>query len=312
MYHPHLFARRAELLALRDLSEHLQMSESISPILEGAKADPRDLVKCLEVLGNAGVTATVILNPVVGDFKNHLLLEPWRQALAERFSKYPKLLPGYVCRPSSTMAQVGAFLNAYHDRATALLYWSPKLPDGDVKELAALESVRFHINLHDQMSNAQRALLPTNKAVDVKDHFAKCARNADYGGPEFFSDDHLNYSENSVGFGDFSIVGSQFIAGGGQAHAVAIHGIYKTDEDSIWVEHFISNDVELEVGTVEGKYLQAAGKLVDAIFVRPNEFGDDLALEGFAGDVENGTFPGLAVSKRRQIYHHLALVNSLL
>lgn len=312
MYHPHLFARRAELLALRDLTGTLKVSTTISPILEAVNEDSRDLLRCMQVIGEAGLVASVIVNPVEGDFKSGYSIEAWRQSLDERFEAFPKMLPAYVCRPKSTAQQIDNFLAAYPSRDVTLLYWSPKLSNTALTELVQRPQIRFHINLHDQMSAAQRAMLPANKAVDVADHFERCLRNANYGGPEFFSDDHLNFSPHSVGFGDFSIVGARYIAGGGQAHAVAIHGIYKSDDAALWVEHFISDDTDLDVGTVEGKYLQAASKLTEAAIARPTEFGQDAALDGFAADVENSTFPGLAVSKRRQIYHHLALVHSLI
>lgn len=311
MSHPYLFARRAELLALRDLAATLPISATISPILEPVKVDSRDLQKCLEILGDSGIGASVIVNPNEGDFKVPALITPWRESLAERFNSYPNILPAFVCRPGSTVQQIDKFIEAYVGRDVALLYWSPKITDQVLGNLAQKAEIRFHINLHDQMSAAQRAILPIEKAVDVEDHFAKCAKNADYGGPEFFSDDHLNFSANAVGFGDFSVIGAKFVPGGGQAHAVAIHAIYRTAEQTLWVEHFVSDDTELDIGTVEGKYLQAAAKLIDAVSARPGEFGQDAALAGFATDVENSTFPGLAVSKRRQIYHHLALVHSL-
>jgi hypothetical protein len=156
-------------------------------------------------------------------------------------------------------------------------------------------------------------MLPTPKAVDVRDHFNKQTRNADYGAAEFFSDDHLSFEGNAVGFGDYSIVGSHFQAGGGPAHAVAIHGIYKNSEtDNIWVEHFVSDDTDAAVGSVESKFLQAAGKLVDQFTERPHEFGNDAALVEFADDVEAEHFPGLGASKRRQIQHHLALISDFL
>jgi hypothetical protein len=311
MYHPYLFARRAELLALRDLAASRPISATISPIFEPVKTDPRDLQRCLQILGDAGIVTSVIVNPIEGDFKIPGSIAPWRESLSERFNSYPNILPAFVCRPASTVQQINSFIENYDSRDVALLYWSPKITDPVLDSLAQRPEIRFHINLHDQMSATQRAILPTEKAVDVEDHFAKCVKNADYGGPEFFSDDHLNFSANAAGFGDFSVIGAKFVAGGGQAHAVAIHAVYKTTGQTLWVEHFVSDDTDLDIGTVEGKYLQAASKLTDAVNARQEEFGQDNALAGFAADVENATFPGLAVSKRRQIYHHLALVHSL-
>ena len=309
MYHPHLFARRAELLALRDLAMTLPVSATISPILEPVKSDPRDLKRAMQVLGDAGLCTSVIVNPIEGDFKVASELEPWKQSVSEGFSEYASMIPALVCRPSTTATQIAAFLASYPDRDVAILYWSPTISDQTLAVLAQNTSIRFHMNILNQMSAARRAILPSSRAVDIRDHFAKCDRNADYPGPEFFSDDHLTYSINACGFGDYSITGARYVAGGGQAHAVAIHGMYKLATGSFWLEHFISDDTDLEVGTIEGKYLQAANKLIGAVSLRPLEYGNDAALAAFGSDVENSTFPGLAASKRRQIYHHLALVH---
>jgi len=312
MYHPHLFARRAEMLALRDIAAMLPVSTTISPILEPVKSDSNDLLRCLETLGNAGITCTVITNPLEGDFRIAAMREPWRATLADRFNQFPNILPGFVCRATTTPATIQGFLDAYPNRNVAILYWSPNLTNGFLQQLAAEQRITFHINLLDQMSVAQRSLLPIAKAIDVEDHFTKQLRNADYGGPEFFSDDHLTFATNSIGFGDYSVIGANFVAGGGQAHAVAIHAMYLADAGTFWVEHFISDDVDLAVGTVEGKYLQAAGKLVDAVTLRPTEFGVDAALLGYQNDVNTNNFPGLATNKRRQIHHHLSLVHGFL
>ena len=312
MYHPYLFARRAELLALRDLAANLPISQTISPVLESVKADSADLRRALRILAEASATATVIVNPTEGEFKKPGNLQTWRESLTPSFSDYPSILPGYVCRPGTKMQQISAFLGAYAGRPKVLLYWSPSISDADLNALASINDVSYHINLLNQMSTARRALLPQTKAVDIDDHFAKSERNADYGGPEFFSDDHLTYQTDSVGFGDYSIVGAKFVAGGGLPYAIAIHGMYRVQGNALWLEHFISDDIDKDVGTVEGKYLQAATKLADAVQARPQEFGQDAALDAFATDVQNLTFPGLAGSKRRQIYHHLAIVHGMI
>lgn len=109
------------------------------------------------------------------------------------------------------------------------------------------------------MSAAHRAMLPREKVVDIRDDFQRKARNSDYEGIEFFTDRHLNFQEVAVGFGDYTILGATFEAGGGPAAAVAIHGTFKERGGDVWVEHFVSDDIELNVGTVGEKFLQAAG-----------------------------------------------------
>jgi hypothetical protein len=80
----------------------------------------------------------------------------------------------------------------------------------------------------------------------------------------------------------------------------------------IWVEHFVSDDVDRDVGSVGEKFQQAASKLVRAAARRRTEFGENGALSAYASDVQANYFPGLGESKRRQIHHHIALSHQAL
>ncbi len=313
MYFPHLFARRAELLALRDVCEDLPIAGSVVPILEPILSNSSDLRTCMTALGTAEVEVAIITNPHLEDFQVASHVSPWRVTLDPVFVAHPSLLPSFVCRAGVSLASVQAFLALYPDRDVAVLYWSTTLTTAELTTLINVPRIKYHINLHNQLSAVHRALLPPAKAVDVVDHFIRLVRNADYADAEFFSDDHLTFGSDSVGFGDNSIIGFQFIKGGGRAHAVVIHAVYrKPDSGAIWVEHFVSDDTDIAVGTPESKLLQAAVKLNAAVIARPTEFGHDAALGGYASDVAHGHSSGLMTSKRRQIHHHIALVYQIL
>lgn len=312
MYFPHLFARRSELLALRDVCAEFSIARTIVPILEPLKAKSDDLRRCLAVLGEAQVRTLVVTNPYLGDF---LETGPatWRATLTQDFDKYPSLLPTFLCRGESRITEITTFLNRYPNREVAIIYWSPRFTDAELQGLVAERRIRYHVNLHDQLSAAQRELLPRAKAVDVRDHFHAQPRNADYIGQEFFSDHHLTFARNSIGYGDFSVIGSRYVPGGGPAHAVAIHAVFRQrDTNNLWVEHFVSDDTDIRIGSVDEKFLQAARKLVRAVTRRPMEFGANGALAGYAEDVRTNHSSGLAMNKRREIHHHIALNHQIL
>jgi hypothetical protein len=195
----------------------------------------------------------------------------------------------------------------------AMVYWGPNLSDNELRSVIADRRVLFHINVQDQMAATQRAMLPRGKAVDIRDRFNTLPRNADYAGSEFFTDSHLTFHTNAAGYGDFSVIGSTFREAGGPAHAVAIHTVFKhSRSNQMWVEHFISDDVDRDVGSVEGKFHQAAAKLVRAVTRRRAEFGSNGALSAYASDVQANYFPGLGENKRREIHHHIALNHKIL
>src|SRR5579862_9296110 len=222
MYFPYLYGRRSELLALRDAASEFDLSATVAPVIEPVNEDTGSIKRCLQHLGSHGLYTTVIVNPRQGDFRtantNRL-----RRALASDFSQRPSLLPGLLCDQHTLRADVIAFLEAYPRREVTLLYCGPQLGVSDIRSFAEEQRVRFHISLRGQMPTSLRAVLPRGKAVDIRDGFNALARNADYAGTEYFSDSHESFRADAVGYGDYSVIGAVYHAGGGPAHAVAIH-----------------------------------------------------------------------------------------
>ncbi|MCY1282686.1 hypothetical protein D9M68_500030 [compost metagenome] len=96
--------------------------------------------------------------------------------------------------------------------------------------------------------------------------------------------------------------------GGGKPGAVAIHATYKNKNSDIWVEHFISDETDRDIGDASSKFREAVVKLVSSVNKRPREFGNNSALDAYRDHVANGTFPGLPKNKELQIYHHICLM----
>jgi hypothetical protein len=312
MYFPYLYGRRFELLALRSASTEFPLAGTIAPVIEPVRENPADLKRCLQALGATHVRAVVISNPSQGDFRDHSPAALLR-ALAEDFTEHRSLLPGLLCDQRVRAHDMAAFLGRHPDRDVALLYSGSQLTVEELRRVTAEHRVRFHINVRDHMPANLRAILPRGKAVDIRDRFNLRPRNADYVGIEYFTDAHLIFRENAVGFGDYSVIGSAFHVGGGPAHAVAIHAVFRQAETGqVWVEHFVSDDVDPDVGSVEEKFHQAAAKLVRAIHRRRAEFGLNSALDAYAANVGANHFPGLGENKRREIHHHLAINHSIL
>jgi hypothetical protein len=296
---------------MRSLRGNYPLRDVVIPILEPVNHAHAPLQRVLNEFGEADDNLIVVTNPYQHEFHGRAL-DGWIEPIEGAIDVHGSLIPGLLCTQATTAEQIRDFLTQYRERDVALLYMNARLSDAQVQRLADRANIRFHINLHERMSAAHRAMLPREKVVDVRDDFQRKARNADYEGIEFFTDRHLNYRQIAVGFGDYTILGATFEAGGGPAAAVAIHGTFKERGGAVWVEHFVSDDIELNVGTVGEKFLQAAGKLVARAREFPRKFGNDEALQDFAADVAAQHNPGLGKSKERQIYHHVALMHQLL
>jgi hypothetical protein len=312
MYFPYLYGRQSELLALKSASTPYFSSGVVVPIIEPAVTKSGALIRCLEDLGKKGNEVVVVMNPYQGEFKDGVGAQ-WKKEVEAVVKEHSSLLPGFLCRKGGTAANVQAFLKKYRSRDVALLYLNSGLSDDDMKDHVGAPNVRYHVCMNGKMTVSHRKLLPKDKAVHVGDHFNKQPRNADYSGQEHFCDSHKDFEDHGVGFGDFTVIGSELNLGGGPAGAVAIHATYKNeDNDDIWVEHFVSDETDVKVGTTEDKYLDAVAKLAAAHPPRGHEFGMNPALNAYLTDNISGHFPGLGKSKERQIHHHIALMHDVL
>lgn len=313
MYFPFLYGKQSELLALRHILEQHQHVDSLVPVIEPVNSKASSLLACLNTFNTSGQPIAVIVNPDKHQLKDASDISAWREEILPKIDDLPSVLPTYKCTPVTTEANVDAFLNRFSGRQVALAYTSPALDDSEIRELGNNPDVQFHIVLNQKMPVALQGLLPRDKLVDIRDAFNKRSRNADYSGREFFTDRHVTFSGEYVGFGDYTCIGAEFSASGGQPAAVAIHCVHKGPSNQVWIEHFVSDDKEIGKGNVAAKFFQAATKLANAVKERPHEFGTNAALGkyiDFVGPAPH--FPGLPTNKMLQIQHHICfMLNAL-
>jgi hypothetical protein len=312
MYFPFVYGRRSEFLALRGMLDDHRSLEALVPVIEPVKRKSSDLARCIKEFGKAGQTLAVILNPDKHELKAKDEAKAWLNEVLKVVDENDSILPTFRCISTTTVAHVSSFLNRFEDRDVALAYSSPALTDAELKTLTANANVRFHIVLNGKMTAAQQKLLPSARRVDIRDYFNKLDRNSDYDGAELFTDRYKTLKPSWAGFGDYAAIGSSFTPGGGQPAAVAIHAVYKHKSTDVWIEHFVSDDTDKDVGSTEDKFLQAARKLVKAAKARPKEFGSNFALDEYASHVAASHFPGLGTNKVLQLEHHICLMLDLL
>lgn len=306
MYFPHLYARGSELLALRAMLDDHRSLTNLVPVLEAVLEDPKRLVKTIEAFGKKKQAGVVLLNPDKHELKDVAARKAWRKEVVDALKAASSLLPAWRCSPGVTKANVDAFIGLFPGRKVALAWASPSLTDPEFTALAGHADVQYHLVLDGALSASKQASLPGAKRVDIRDKFKKLKRNSDYSGQEFFSDRHSTYTKDKwAGFGDYLCLGNEFVPGGGQPAAIALHACYKRNTSEVWVEHFLSDDTDIDVGDTGTKFLQAAAKLVKAAKARPKEFGSNFALDAFIQHVASNHFPGLPKSKELQISHHL-------
>jgi hypothetical protein len=312
MYFPYVFGRASELLAIRSSSKNYLSSGLVIPVVEPIVAKPAALIKSIEEIGQREQKAIIITNPSQGELKGGPT-PAWAVDVDAALSTNPTIIPGFLCRPGVTHSAVLAFLAKYSHREVALLYLNSGLSDAVVHALALAPNVSYHIALQGKVPSSQLALLPHAKTVHIFDHFNKQPRNADYCGEEYFNDRHRSFNDYGTGFGDYTITGSEVQLGGGPPGAVAVHITYKNVTDgNLWLQHFVSDDTDIGVGTTEGKFLQAVSKFAAEYHTRSVEFGANAAINDYLQNYNDSHYPGLGKNKERQIQHHIARVHDFL
>lgn len=307
MYSPYLYGRGSELLALRELAASCTNAELFIPIIEPVLTKTDKLIRCLEILSEKNKRVMLVINPKQHEFSKDI--EARRKFVAtikNNLGKCKTLIPTLIVDSSVAIETLNAFLKAFEGSNVALIYNKPSISDVEFSKLTKLKFIEFHITIDGNVTDFQFNEIPKNKLIEVKDNFVKLDKNADYSGQEVFTDKHKKIGKTVLGIGDFTIVGKKLEIGGGKAGAVASHLIYKHPASGdIWIEHFVSNDTDRDIGDVASKFLQMTDKIEKEVRTRATEYGSNKALEKYNEHYKSRTFPGLGKNKEYQIRHHI-------
>lgn len=301
MYFPYLRGKQYELLALRELAYGKLLSRHVIPIIEPIKISTT-FKSTLEVFAKADLQIGLVFNPTVGELRD----------VGTAIEKLKSVITNNLVIPSVLIK----------DNAVSCLEMmgSEDIPK---KNTLAILNDRDYLGMYEDAFATEPPLytmLPQDRKIchTVKnnkilfhDNFNKKPRNADYADDEFFSDDHLYYSEDGYqGFGDYSIVGNEYHEASFAPFAVAIHIVYFDKEYSLRIKHFISDSNE-DTSDVAGKFSEALSKLerwCNKIPIKHQTKGLNIFLKHFS----NGTYPGLPTLKKLSIMHHLELMSKYL
>lgn len=312
VYFPYLQGRQAELLAIRSLLTDPRDRKFLIPVIEPLNADIGGLRLCLNQCDAHHQPTVVIINPTRHQLAVPGAVRTWLREARVLLGNCALAIPAFKTSAQSNGAQVAAALGQFPNRPVAVVHHGAGLTDAEVQALGRNNRVAWHIVDINQVPARQTRLLPAARTVLLRDGFHKLQRNADYGAAEFFSDLHQNYRP-AAGFGDYTCIGAAFQKGGGAAAAVAIHAAFKhPPSGDIWMDHFVSDDRDMDVGDVATKFLQAAEHLIHAARQRPTEFGNNQGLNAYRNYVRRSYFPGLSKNKEHMIVHHMSVVLDVL
>lgn len=307
MYFPYVRGRQYELLALRELIVSDLLSPFILPIVEPVKLSST-LSKTMEEFVLKERQVGIVCNPAVGSFNNDM------RNIEKDLNKqrFLSLLNNPLVIKTHIMKQNSEKLFSKWEEARGV----------EKKDWIIINNNRDYIEIYQNIfkdTPPKYVLVPDDFRRKVRknkilfeDRFEKKDRNSDYqkNNDEFFSEDHLFcYEEGFDGFGDYSIIGQDYLEAGFAPYAVAIHIVYFTTDKTLRVHHFVSDSND-DIQNPAKKFYEAVSKL--AKWVEENNIFITTGLSLFLEHYRNQTYPGLGSVKKLSLMHHLELVGKYL
>ncbi len=302
MYFPYFRGRQYELLALKELADRNLITSSVVPVIEPVKLIPA-LSNSLTAFNNANLPIGLILNPNVGDLTEEA--ETINQ-LSEKIPADSFIIPSILLNESSNaVIQHLSQKGISKDNTLVILNNQDYL---SIYQSIFQDVVPKYTLCPDE--GAFRRYISQNRIL-LMNRFNKRSRNADYPPDELFSEDHLFYAyDHYSGFGDYSIVGDDYIESGFAPYAVAIHIVYFTPDDKLRIRHFVSESND-DISDVAGKFYEAVTKLFQW-YQEGHQRQLTTGLQTLLNHYQNHTYPGLPTLKKLSIMHHLELMSKYL
>lgn len=316
MYFPYMRAKQFELVALREIIGAHKIKDRVVPIIEPVRSKISSLIRTLQEYDNNSSRYVLITNPSLGDFESSqgLSMPSEISDVNAKLGSSSSCIRGLQITHNTTSGQISKFLASFKGKDIAFIhtynYVDPKKLSGD---MTAHGSVLFNCFELRNTSNSYRDTFKGQPRVILEDAFSKRSKNELYPNDEYFSDTFNSYKGLGYsGFGDYLIVGEEFVVSGGPAHTVAIHLTYRNKDGNLWIRHFKSVSNKNKPVDPAGKFGEALNQLIP--FIKANNF----VGANFTGCMEfdqlkkSGGYPGLGVVKKISMKHHIELIDSLI
>lgn len=305
MYYPYLRGKQYDLQLIRNEAAILA-SHHFTPIIEPVKAPSGQLTHAVQAVVTAGSECIVIVNPYHGNCPPGAVAK-W---MDEHFGETVNLRAGILIRPGITPETIEGMAQQFMHRPIAFVHAGYGNPDALVPITSSLPtSTQVFIDRYCSSTYRSRFKLSPRQVL-IRDGLISRTRNADYPPFEEFSDLHLTFQPNFIGFGDFLTAGDSYSDSGGPAYAVAIHMTCLRPTDSVmFIHHFLSihNDTSANVA---GKFMEALQALICEVESPDSFLLETNAMQEFRDLFNQSHYPGLGTVKRISMRHHIETLGS--
>ena len=292
MYLPYLRGKQNELLALQELLRADKISDKILPIVEPV---------------NLGSTLLNTVKQLVENKKYIAIVKNGIFDMMENINSGDKLSlfdNKYCIKAYIVNQQINDSIRNQHE--DIILINNTRDTFQDYKKLLETNKLKYSLIPDDRIFK-RNSINP----ILFEDNYKKREKNEFYAenDDEYFSDICFYFKDDGyVGFSDYSIIGKEIPISGFAPRAVALHIIYKK-ENEIRIKHFVSNS-NSDISNPAKKFEEAAEKMY--LWVKDNEINMTYGLKNLMECYENKRYPGLGVIKRYSIMNHLELINNIL
>lgn len=298
MYFPYLRGKQEEILAIRELEFSTKRTVPIFEPTNFTKVNRGRWKQSIE----AGRRIAIVVNsangtpiPSTDEVCNFVENLP-----------YESVFPALEIRPNTSDGEVEDFSEKFKGRTCLVVHRNHLYTASELKKLLRpLSDDIVHVHVERGVSLDVSSGLQGQGLVLLRDGFEYESRNADYPARTHFDDTLFKFEGlNFDGFGDYTIVGDRFSAGGGAARAVALH-LTEVGPTAVVCHHFVSEGPHVK-GDLAGKYFSALERLIAYVDSQPQfeTYGVGRFLDSFA----NGRFPGLGQPKRWSMLHHFEII----
>lgn len=308
MYYPLLRGRQFELIALRELATENILQGFVTPILEPVKESNNNLTIATRIFGETNQSTYFIVNPLVGELPGdnvHYinLLRDFNNTNIRATFHY-RNNSAYILQSIDDHGFENCMIicptdTTTDDQAFCAMVQNPAISSICVEAPGRNRSLhRFLKDLHKdyvRLDDLFEKQLNNSAFLDITEHR--------------FSEEHLYYTEEGfTGFGDYTVLPSEYIDGGSTPRAVVIHLTYLKNDSEIWIRHFTSNTND-SIANVQGKFAEAAHKAVS--FCRDSNITNS-AIRELEEYYDTQHYPGLGTIKKISIKNHLLVVSDYL
>ena len=304
MYHPYFRGKQFELITIRETASLLAKAGFI-PIIEPVKETLSGLDRTLTAICIAEGAAIVVVNPLHGDHSEGG--DGISEFLNDSYLGRTGITAGILLRDDMSPDEAMECYEKHAAHQPSFIHGGFTEPRALVEKIGEKLPQTKHIFFEEKCRKLYRKHFHSANRVLIRDGFYRRKKNADHPPVEEFSDLHITYTDEGVdGFGDFLIVGNDYIEGGGPAYAVAIHLTFidPSKDDVMFIYHFLSttNDTPTDPA---GKFGQALEKLITKLDSGTSKLFESGAIQEFRDLHSKGHFPGLGMIKKLSMKHHI-------